>query len=264
MDWHAVMRAGRVFALGFTGLVLLYLIVPTFVIVPLSFSDKSYLSFPPEGWSTQWYETLAGRRDYVVAVVNSLQIAIPTAIFATILGTLAALALVRGRVQGSQFWASLMIAPLMLPPIILGIALYPITVRLGFPGTHVGAVVGHSLMTMPLVFITVAASLRGYPPQLELAAMTLGANWWRTFWHVTFPMIRIGVVSGAILAFLFSFDELVVAMFLTGPATRTLPRMLWEDLQLYITPVVAAATTLILCFSFVLLGVIALVQRRGR
>jgi ABC-type spermidine/putrescine transport system permease subunit II len=117
---------------------------------------------------------------------------------------------------------------------------------------------------MPLVFITVAAALKSYPPTYELAAMILGANWWNTFWFVTFPMIRLGVVVGAILAFAFSFDELILALFLASPGTRTLPLLLWTELRVYMTPIIAAAATVVLSLSVLLLGAAAWIQRRGR
>ncbi len=262
MDWTSAGRIGRIAAFGFTALVLLYLIMPTFVIVPMSFSSKTYLSFPPPGWSVQWYEAMIGRPDYPLALWNSLKIGIPVAILATTFGTLAALGVVRGRFPGARPMSVLVIAPLMLPQIILAIGLYPIMAKFGLAGSYPGVVIGHTVICIPLVFITVAASLKSYHPSYELAAMTLGAGWWQTFWYVTFPMIRIGVVVGAILSFTFSFDELIIALFLTSPETRTLPRLLWEDLRQYVTPIIAAATTLVLCLSFMLLGFVAALQRR--
>lgn len=255
-------RIGRIVLIGFTALVLLYLVMPTFVILPMSFSNKTYLSFPPPGWSFKWYQSLAERPDYPLAFWNSVKIGVPVALLATTLGTLAALGVVRGRFFGARPLSALVIAPLMLPQIILAIGLYPIMARIGLIGSYPAVVIGHTVICIPLVFITVAASLKSYQPTYELAAMTLGANWWQTFWHVTFPMIRIGVIVGAILSFTFSFDELIISLFLTSPGTRTLPRLLWEDLRQYVTPIVAAATTLVLCISFFLLSLIALVQRR--
>ena len=111
----------------------------------------------------------------------------------------------------------LILAPLILPQIILAIGLYPIMAKLGIIGTTTGLIMAHVVVSVPLVYITVAAALNSYPPTYELAAMTLGANWWKTFWHVTFPMIRLGVAVGAILAFAFSFDELILALFLASP-----------------------------------------------
>jgi ABC-type spermidine/putrescine transport system permease subunit II len=243
-------------------LVLIYLVLPTFVIVPLSFSSESFLSFPPPGWSLRWYQQLVAQQDYAIALTNSLKIGLPAAALATVLGTMAALALVRGSLPGRDLMTIIVIAPLILPPIVLAIGLFPIMVRLGLIGTYPAILFGHVVVSAPLVFITVQAALKSYSPTFELAAMTLGANQWESFWHVTFPMIRLGVVVGFIFAFTFSFDEIILALFLTNSATRTLPRLLWEQLNLYMTPLVAAATVVILCITMLMLFLAALLARR--
>jgi ABC-type spermidine/putrescine transport system permease subunit II len=134
-------------------------------------------------------------------------------------------------------------------------------VKVGLNGTFPGIVLAHAVVAMPLVFITVTAALRSYPPSLELAAMTLGAPPWSTFWHVTFPMIRVGMLVGFIFAFSFSFDELILAIFLTNPTTRTVPRLLWEQLNYQLTPVIAAATVVLLTLTLLLLLAVALADR---
>jgi ABC-type spermidine/putrescine transport system permease subunit II len=244
-------------------LVLIYLVLPTFVIVPLSFSSQSFLSFPPPGWSLQWYQQLIAHQDYSIAFANSLKIGLPAAALSTMLGTMAALALTRGKLPGREAMAILVIAPLILPPIVLAIGLFPIMVRLGIVGTYPAILFGHVVVSMPLVFITVAAALRSYSPTFELAAMTLGANQWKCFWHVTFPMIRTGMAVGFIFAFTFSFDEIILALFLTNSATRTMPRLLWDQLNLYMTPLVAAATVVILSITLLMLVLAAILARRG-
>ena len=247
----------------FAALVLIYVVLPTFVIVPLSFSSESFLSFPPPGWSFRWYEQLAAQPDYIIALTNSLKIGFPSAALATVLGTMAALALVRGRLPGRDLMTITIIAPLILPPIVLAIALFPIMVRLGLIGTYPAILFGHVVVSMPLVFITVTAALKSYSPSFELAAMTLGANPWESFWHVTFPMIRLGMLVGFIFAFTFSFDEIILALFLTNSATRTLPRLLWEQLNLYMTPLVAAATVVILGVTMLMLLLAAILASRN-
>lgn len=256
-------RFVRILIVGFAGLVLIYLVMPTFVIVPLSFSSTSFLSFPPPGWSLQWYQHMVERQDYALALANSLKIGLPAAALATVLGTMAAIAVVRGSFPGRQALAVLVIAPLILPQIVLAIGLFPIMVRLGLIGTYPAILFGHAVVCMPLVFITVAAALRSYSPSYELAAMTLGANFWNTFWHVTFPMIRIGVVVGFIFAFTFSFDEIILALFLTQSGTRTVPRLLWEQLQQQMSPVVASATVVILLITISLILLAAIIARRS-
>jgi len=262
--WARMMRIIRVGLVVFTALTLLYLVMPTFVVVPMSFSSRSYLSFPPPGWSLQWYSQMFARPDYPAAFINSLKVGIPVAFFSAVFGTLAALGLVRGRPAGHRALVALFLAPLMLPQIILAIGLYPVMAKLGIIGSTMGLIIAHTVASVPLVYITVAASLKTYPPTYELAAMTLGANWWQTFWHVTFPMVRLGIAVGAILAFAFSFDELILALFLASPESRTLPRLLWQDLRQYVTPIIAAATTLVLCVSFLLLGLAGWLQRGSR
>jgi ABC-type spermidine/putrescine transport system permease subunit II len=123
--------------------------------------------------------------------------------------------------------------------------------------------IGHTVVAMPLVFTTVSAALRGYDPALELAAMTLGANSWRAFVHVTLPMISSGLAIGGIFAFAISFDELMLALFLASARTETLPRLLWEHLAQTVTPAIAAVATLILLFTFLLLAAVLLLRRSG-
>jgi len=158
----------------------------------------------------------------------------------------------------------LVVAPMMLPHVILAIGLYPVLLKLGVLGTYVGAIIGHTIIGVPLVFITVNAALAGYSDSLELAAMTLGADPWRTFRTVTFPMVRVGVIVGGILAFASSFDELMLALFLTGAGTRTLPRLMWEQLNDYLTPTIAAVATLVFAFTLVLLAAASALQSRAR
>jgi putative spermidine/putrescine transport system permease protein len=158
----------------------------------------------------------------------------------------------------------MMIAPLILPQIVLAIGLFPVMVKLGIIGSYTGILLGHTVVCMSLVFITVSAALRGYAPTYELAAMTLGANAWNTFRHVTFPMIGPSVMVGFIFAFTFSFDELILAIFLTNPVTRTVPRLLWEHLNYQVTPVIAAATMVLLLITLLLLvGAAFFASRRG-
>lgn len=243
--------------------ILLFLMLPILIIVPLSFSAQQYLSFPPTGFSLRWYQTMAANPVWIDAALNSLIIGIPTAVLSMILGTLAALAVVRGEIAFASLIAAAVVAPMMLPHVILAIGLYPVMLELGMLRSHLGAIIGHTVIGVPLVFVTVSASLRGYNGALEQAAMTLGATLWQTFWRVTFPLVRPGIIVGGILAFASSFDELMLSLFLTGATTRTLPRLIWEQLADFLTPTIAAVATLIFVFSLVLLAIVALLQRRS-
>lgn len=242
--------------------VCIYLVLPIFVVVPISFSAGTYLQFPPAGWSTRWYRAYLESPDWVDATVNSFLIAGPTAVLSVVLGTAGALGLVRGRFTGRRAFTALVLAPMVIPHIILAIGLYPVLGDLSLTNTHVGVIIGHTVLAVPLVVVTVSAALRGVDISLEHAAMSLGARPFRTFWYVTFPLIRPAVVAGGLFAFLASFDELLVALFISGTDARTLPRVLWQAMQFELTPVVAAASTIVVAFSLTLLAVVQLLRRQ--
>ncbi|MBM3571486.1 MAG: ABC transporter permease [Alphaproteobacteria bacterium] len=258
----ALHRLARVAVPGFAALVLLFLILPAFIVVPISFSNQLYLSFPPPGWSLQWYQQMTRDIAWPQAALNSVLIGVPTALLSIALGAAAALAVVRGRLRWAALASGLVVAPMLLPHVIMAIGLYPVMLDLGLLRGYVGVVLAHTVVAMPLVFITVAAALRNHGEALELAAMVCGAGPWASFRHVTWPMIRMGVIVGGVLAFATSFDELMLSLFLTGPTTRTLPRLIWEQLNMYLTPTIAAIATLIFAFSLVLLGVVVALQAR--
>lgn len=247
----------------FSVLVFAYILLPLVIIVPMSLSAQSYFSFPPTRFSTRWYGEVFGRADWWTAAFNSIVIGVPTALLSTALGTVAALAVTRSGMKGMAAATAVILAPLMLPHVILALGLYPVMLKLGLLRTYVAAIIGHTVIAVPLVFVTVSASLKGYAPSFEMAAMSLGANWWKTFRHVTFPMIRPGVYGGGILAFATSFDELMLSLFLTGATTRTLPRLIWEHMNDFLTPAIAAVAVLVLAFTLALF-VLAAIARRHR
>jgi len=241
-----------------------YLLLPSVIIVPMSFSSQSYLSFPPTGFSLRWYQGLAGNPAWRSAAANSFLIGIPAALIAAAFGTLGALAVERGALRWATAAVALIVAPMMLPHVILAIGLYPVMLELGLLGGYLGAIIGHAVIGLPLVFVSVSAVLRNYSPALELAAMTCGADRLRSFLHVTFPMIRMGVLGGGILAFATSFDELMLSLFLTNTGTRTLPRLIWEQLNDFLTPAIAAVATLVFAFSLALFAMLAVFGRAAR
>jgi len=244
-------------------LVLLYLILPQFVILPLSFSSESYLSFPPSGWSTRWYESVASNPAWGRAAINSVTIGLPTALLSMVFGTLASLAVSRGGMRRRGLVTALMVAPLMLPHVILAIGLYPIMLSLGLLTSYAGVIIAHTVVGVPLVFITVNSTLARQSESLELAAMTLGARPWQSFWKVTFPLIRTGIVIGGLLAFASSFDELMLALFLTDVGTETLPRLIWLQMADFLTPAIAAAASLIFLVTLIILVLASILQARS-
>ncbi|MBV9521288.1 MAG: ABC transporter permease [Alphaproteobacteria bacterium] len=246
-----------------SGLVFLYLIFPILVVVPLSFSSGTYLSFPPPGFSLRWYENFFGRSDWLAAAQLSLWVAIAVMLLATALGAPAALALVRARFRGRNLLIAFIISPLIAPAIIVAIGTYFFYARLGLVGNPLALVLGHTSLAVPFVVINVAATLHGFDERLEHAAMNLGATPWRTFWQVTFPIIRPGILAGALFAFISSFDELVVALFISGSTAVTLPRKMWESIRFEIDPTIAAVSTILVVLTASLFLSAELLRRRS-
>jgi putative spermidine/putrescine transport system permease protein len=252
-------RGTRNFSLGrallwlFTGLVLFYLVFPVFVVIPVSFSSAQFLQFPPPGLSLQWYEKYFSRRDWVEATFLSLRIALITSVMATILGTFASLALVRGRFWGRNAINSFIVSPMIIPSIIVAIGVYFFYARLQIVGNWWALALAHTALAVPFVVINVSATLYGFDERLEYAAMNLGANRWQTFFKVTLPIIRPGVFAGALFAFITSFDELIVALFISGTNAVTLPRKMWDGLRQEIDPTIAAVSSLLIALSVLIL-----------
>jgi len=258
-------RLGRL-ALGlFCTLVFAFLVVPIFIVLPLSFSAAKYLTFPPPGFSLQWYANYFNRHEWTDATWLSFQVGAMTSVLATAIGTGAAMALVRGRLRRAQsVLYGLFLAPLITPAIIFAVAVYFFFAKVGLVGSFWGLVLAHSVMAIPFVVVTVSASLQSLDVSLEQAAMSLGANPWRTFLRVTFPLIRPGMLSGALFAFLTSFDEIVVALFISGTRSMTLPRRMWVAIKEEIDPTIAAVSTMLIAFSAGLMLAAELIRRHVR
>ena len=244
------------------GLALFYLIMPILVVVPLSFSSASYLSFPPPGFSLRWYRNFFTRADWLSSAWLSVWVGLAVTVLATTLGTPAAVALVRGRFSGKRLINAVILSPLIVPGIIVAIGIYFFYARLGFVGNPVALVLAHTCLAVPFVVINVSATLYGFDEQLEYAAMSLGANPWGAFRQVTLPLIRPGVLAGALFAFVTSFDELVVALFMSGSGAVTLPRRMWDDVHYQIEPTIAAVSTLTIVLTVALMGCAHLLRKR--
>jgi putative spermidine/putrescine transport system permease protein len=242
--------------------ILVFLALPLAVVIPISFSAAKYLTFPPPGWSTQWYERYFGSREWMSATLRSVEVAVLTTVAATAVGTAAALAL-RRSFRGKSLVSLIIVAPMVVPVIIVAIGIYGLYARLQMVGTVHGLVLAHTVLALPFVVVVVAATLRGFDETLELAAQNLGANRWQTFRLVTLPLIRPGIVSGALLAFITSFDEVVVAIFVSGARAPTLPKQMWDGIRTEIDPTVAAVSTLLIVVTTAVVGAITLVRRRA-
>jgi putative spermidine/putrescine transport system permease protein len=243
--------------------VLLFLALPIVIVVLLSFSSASYLTFPPPAFGIRWYSAYFGSRDWLASTWLSLSVAGAVVILSTTLGTLGALGLARLRGTAQAAVAALVAAPLIVPGIIAAIGIYYAFSRYRLVGTPVGLVLAHTCLAMPFVVTSVSASLAGFDRRLEQASLSLGATPWGTFRQVTLPLIRPGVLVGALFAFISSFDELIVALFLSGSGAVTLPRRMWDDLRFDIDPTIAAVSTLTIVLTAALLGGAHLLRRRG-
>ncbi len=254
-------HAGRYLLYIVCGLIFLYLVLPIFVIVPISFSSSRYLQFPPEGFSLQWYEQFFRGRNWMSATLRSFQVAILTALLATVLGTMASLALVRGDFPGKRVLYGLIISPLIIPVIITAVAVYYIFALFKLIGSIWALVLAHTVLALPFVVVNVTATLQGFDVTLERAALSLGANRLVTFFRVILPLTWPGIFSGALFAFITSFDEVVVAIFLTG-AKPTLPKQMWDGIRVAINPTISAVASLLIVFSVVLLLILQVFSRR--
>ena len=233
----------RILMAALGALTIFYLLAPTLVIVPMSFTEAEILSFPPQGLSLQWYEHMLTDHQWSTAMVNSLIVAVLTAALATVLGTLAALGLSRGRFPGRSLVNGLVLSPLIVPVVVIAIGMFGLFVQWKISGSVLGLVLAHTALALPFVVVNVGTSLQTMDRNLELAAANLGANPRRSFMHITLPIILPGVVAGAIFAFITSWDEVVVAIFMTSARFRTLPVEMWEQVRQVVDPTVAAVST---------------------
>jgi putative spermidine/putrescine transport system permease protein len=253
-------RPGRLALVGFAALVYLFLQLPLLIVFPISFSSAQYLQFPPPGWSLQWYARYLNSPNWLTPTWVSLQVAVATMALSLSLGVPLAFGLTRARFRGREAIEKLSMAPIIVPAIVLSNAIYGLFAKLGLIGAWYGIAVAHTLLALPFVVALVVAGLRDFDLNQELAALGLGASRWRAVWHVTLPQIRPSLVSAAFLAFISSFDELVVAMFLGG-ANMTLPKKMFDNIRMEIDPTIAAISALQIVLVSALL---ALVGRFGR
>jgi ABC-type spermidine/putrescine transport system permease subunit II len=237
--------------------VVAFIALPVVVVVPLSFSSAQYLAFPPPGYSLRWYVDVLSRDAWLRAGVTSLEVALATTVIATVLGTLAALGLVRRGGRGRTLLSAFVVSPMVVPFIITGIALYFMLGKIGLVDSVIGLVVAHTVLALPRTSVVMTAVLQRVDVFLEHAAMTLGARPAQAFFLVTVPAILPGIVAAAVIAFLASFDEIIVTLFVGGPHATTLPKRMWDSLLNDLTPALAVISTLLLV---VLVGLFAVLQ----
>jgi putative spermidine/putrescine transport system permease protein len=244
-------------------LVLAFLILPILIIVPLSFSSGTFLTFPLPGLSLRWYQEFFTSAPWQLSLRNSLIVASATTALATVLGTLAALGLTRARLPGQTLLMGLIVSPMVVPLVIVAVGVYFAYAPFGLTSSLVGLTLAHTALAAPFVVITVSATLQGFDPNQARAGASLGASPVVVFRRIILPLILPGVISGALFAFVTSFDEVVVALFVTGPAERTLPRQMFNGIRENISPVIAAAATFVILISVLLLTALELLRRRN-
>jgi ABC-type spermidine/putrescine transport system permease subunit II len=234
----------------------LFLMLPLLVVFPISLSSAPYMQFPPPGLSWQWYERFVDDPQWIDATWRSLYIGAATAVLALALGVPLAFSLVRGTFRGRTLLDRLALAPIIVPTIILSVAVYGLFAKLKLIGAWYGLVVAHTVLALPFVVLVMAAGLRDFDRRLEQAAEGLGGSRWRTLRRITLPLLRPSLVSAGLLAFISSFDELVVALFLAGP-NMTLPKKMFDNILMEIDPTIAAVSVmqiLLVALVMVLIG----------
>jgi putative spermidine/putrescine transport system permease protein len=244
-----------------TVLVALFLLLPIVFIAALSFGNSQWLIFPPPGWTLRWYRELFADPRWLESAWTSAQIAVCVTVLSVVIGLLASLALTRGTFRGREALRALFITPMILPVVVLAVALYAFFLRIGLNGTMLGFVLAHLVLALPFSVISISNALEGFDKSIEDAAILCGATPWEARFRVTLPAISHGLFAAAVFSFLVSWDEVVVAIFMASPTLQTLPVKIWTTLRQDLTPVIAAASTLLVLFTIALMLAAALVRK---
>jgi putative spermidine/putrescine transport system permease protein len=245
-------------------LVLAFLSVPALFVIPVSFTEEGFLNWPPVGFSWKWYESITSSDMWAVAALRSFVVATCSAFLAMVLGVPAAFVLVRKNFFGKTALFGFLISPIITPHIIIAVSLFYLYAKLSLIGTTIGLVLGHTVIATPYVIVTVMAIIKNYDISLDHAAWTLGATKARTMWHITMPLIRGGLIAAFMFGFIISFDELTIALFVTGGEFTTLPKQMWDDAILRVSPALAAVATLLLLFMSTFILITEFLRRRGQ
>ena len=235
-----------------------FLLAPIAVVVLTSFSNDAYLEFPPSRWGLGGYVALFHNRAFRAGLETSLSLGIVVTLLTLAVGTAASFAIARVRFPGSGALLGLFTAPLLLPTIVLGLALLLVFVQLGLLASFTGLVIGHAVVAIPYVIRLMLTAINNVPPTLEQVAATLGASPIRVFWRVTLPLMRPALLAAAALAFLASFDEVTITLFLVGPRLTTLPIAVFRYVQSHADPEISALSVLLIVLT---IGVILLIER---
>ena len=242
--------------------VIALLLVPIIAFVPMAFTGSSFLSFPPPSLSLRWFEQFGASPLWLGAMIRSFGIGFATAAITLLLAAMAALGVARTRSRLGSVAFLLCLAPMMVPSIVIAIALFYLFARISLVASNLGIIIGHTVIAMPVVFMVMLATFKGYDRRLDAAASTLGAGRLRTFWRITLPLVASGLAVGFVTGFLQSFEELTVALFIGGGVKTTLPKQMWDGILLQVSPVIAAASVVVLIVVIAMFAIIEAVQDR--
>lgn len=243
--------------------VLAFLSAPAFLMIPLSFDSGSGLTWPPKGFSLQWYEQMFTSPVWMQAITRSLIVGVGTGLLAMLVGTPAAFLLVRANMRAKSAMLAFVLSPIVVPRMIIAVGMFYFFARVGLVGSTIGLILAHTVVAVPYVVITMMAVLRNYDTRLDLAAQSLGAGPWATLRFVTFPILGAGLMSSFLFAFATSFDELTIALFASGGLNATLPKQFWDEVTLQISPVIAAVSTCLFIFIAALIWLADRLRRRS-
>ena len=244
-----ITHGGRLWLYAVAALIMLFLIIPTLIVIPMSFSGSQYLEFPPRSWSGRWYDNYFGSNEWMRATWVSIKAAILTVLVITPMATMAAYGLSISNLKAARYVFILLITPMMVPVILIAIGVFFAYTHLRLNNTLLGLVLAHSALALPLCLIVISAGLKSYDMNQELVARSLGASRLRAFLVITLPQIRFSVITGGLLAFIVSFDEVIVALFISGRDMSTITRSMFLALRDQIDPTIAAISTIMILIT---------------
>jgi putative spermidine/putrescine transport system permease protein len=252
----------RQIPLALAALAALFLVAPMTIIVPMSFSTAISFEFPPPGYWIGYYREYLASEAWLSATANSFIIALGSMLLTLALALPAAFGFVRHRFRGKSTLNLMMMLPVIVPAVVSALGYYGFLSGLYLVGTHAGMIIAHSVLSIPIAFLVISAALKGFDRNLERAAMSAGAGPLRTFFFVTLPVLRSGILVGALFAFLHSFNEAVVAIFIAGRDAETLPKKMFESIRLESDPVIAVVSTMLT--GAILIGILVWLLLRQR
>lgn len=264
MDNVLKINYGKIGLAVFALVVFIFLLIPSLMAIPMSFTNTKFLVFPPEGFTMKWYQVFLTEERWVGPTLLSLRLAAVATVVSLILGTLASLGLVRGVLPFKKAIHLFVISPMMIPVIIIAFAAYGLYAKLHLIGSFWGVVIAHTILCCPFVILILNANLYRFDINLEKAARNLGASAMKTFLLITLPLIKPGMIAAGIFCFITSMDELVLTMFLIGTKRTTLPLRIFSQIQYLIDPVVATASTFFVVASIVIVSILASIRRDSK